>query len=96
MLKPVLASAIKMDLAEPDIYDLRVCIYTNGASQDTTLKESYSLVYLAHSLCITIAITAAFGLSLSLIDMVNAYQNTILMPDQMLYIYPPQFYIEWF
>ena len=49
---------------------------------------------LANSLRITIYLAAVFGLFLSLIDAVNAYQKTMLNEEQMHYIYPPPFYVE--
>ena len=50
----------------------------------------------AHSLRITIALAAVFGLFVSLIDAVNSYQKTMLNEEQMHYIYPPPFYVEQF
>ena len=96
MLRPVLVSTVKTSPSAPDICDLRIRLCANGADQTADLEESYSPVCLADSLRITIALAAAFGLSLSLIDVVNAYQNTMLNEEQMCYIYPPPFYVEWF
>ena len=66
----------------------------NRASQDAKLEGLYLPVCLMDSLRITVTLAVAFSLNLSLIDIVNTYQNTILTKDQMSYIYPPPFYVE--
>ena len=45
------------------------------------LEKLYSLVCLVDSLQITIVLAAAFGLAFSLLDIINAFQNTILAAD---------------
>ena len=95
-MKPTLVTIVKIDPNKPNIYDLRVRLCANGALQELSLETLYSPVYLANSLHITIVLAAAFNLSLLLIDVVNTYQNTILMLEQMSYIYSLPFYIEWF
>ena len=64
--------------SKPEIYNLRIRLCANGADQTVDLEESCSPACLADSLRITIALAAAFGLCLSLTDVVNAYQNTML------------------
>ena len=74
--------------------DLQIYICANRTNQDANLEEFHSPVYLTNSLGITVALTAVFGLTPLLIDITNAYQNTLLVLAQMFYIYPPPFYIE--
>ena len=87
---------VKTNSAKPDIYNLKVRMCTNSSLQDAKLEDSHSSVYLVDSLCITVALKAAFSLSLSLTDIVNAYQNTILPLDKMPHEQTPPFYVEWF
>ena len=85
---------MKADPTEPDMYDLRVELCVNGASQDSTLEDSYSPVCSINSLYITVTLATAFGLTFLLLDVVNAFQNTILSANQMSYMYPPPFYVK--
>ena len=96
VLRPVLVSAVKTNPSEPDIWDLRIRLCANGATQSVDLEHSYSPVCVADSLRIAITITTAFNLSLSSLCVVNAYQNVILTEEQMACIHPPPFCIEWF
>ena len=96
MLRPFLVTTVKTTPSEPDIYDLRVQLCTNGSNQIVELEESCSPVCLADSLRITISLAAAFGLCLLLMHIVNACQKTTLSENQMSYIYPPPFYVELF
>ena len=71
-LYSIIALTVKTDLSEPDIYNLRVRIRINEASQEAELKDSYSPICLVDSLKIVVVLAAVFILSLSLIDAVNA------------------------
>ena len=64
---------MKTKVSAPDMHKLQIRICANSINQDTNLKKFYSPVYLADSLQITVALTIAFGLMLSLIDIVNTY-----------------------
>ena len=69
-------------------------MHANGVSKEADLEGSYSPVCLVDSLRITVVLAIAFGLSLSLIDVANAGQNTILIPEQMPHMHPLPFYLE--
>ena len=48
------------------------------------------------SLSIVVALAVTFGLTFSLLDVVNTFQNIILHKEQIICIHLPPFYIEWF
>ena len=87
---------VKTKLSKKDMCDLQICMCTNSTNQDANLEEFYSPVCFADSLHIKVTLTTAFSLTLLLIDIINTYQSTLLVPDQMSYIHLLPFYIEWF
>eukprot|EP00978_Attheya_sp_CCMP212_P030983 scaffold115760_cov65-Attheya_sp.AAC.2 len=59
-------------------------------------QESYSAVVLASSVWMTVAITAAENMTLAIIDVKNAFQNTMLPDRQRQHLSLPPYYIAWF
>eukprot|EP00978_Attheya_sp_CCMP212_P027471 scaffold92019_cov57-Attheya_sp.AAC.1 len=59
-------------------------------------QESYSAVALASSVRMTIAIAAAENMTLAIIDVKNAFQNTMLPDRQRQHLSLPPYYIAWF
>eukprot|EP00978_Attheya_sp_CCMP212_P012093 scaffold30048_cov56-Attheya_sp.AAC.1 len=59
-------------------------------------QESYSAVALASSVWMTVAITAAENMILAIIDVKNAFQNTMLPDGQCQHLSLPPYYIAWF
>ena len=80
--------------SEHDICDLCVHFCANGADQTADLEESCSPVHLGDSLRITIALEEAFGLCLSLIDVISAHKATRFNEDQMSCTFPSPFCAE--
>ena len=78
VLRRVLVLAAKPKASGHDVSDLRIMLCANGETQSADVEDSYSPVCLAFCLRINILIAASFNSSLSLLDVVNAYQNTIL------------------
>ena len=83
VLLPFIISAVKTNPSETYVYDLLIILCANVVTQSATLEDSYSPRYISDILRITIAIAAAFNLSLSLLDVVNAYQNAILYEEKI-------------
>ena len=60
---------------------VRLCI--NRSAQLADLEESYLSVCLSDSFHITITLATSYNLTISIIYVVNAYQNTLLEPKDV-------------
>jgi hypothetical protein len=71
----------------------RHCANGSAMIRGIDFQESYSAVALASSVRMTIAIAAAENLILAIIDVKNAFQNTMLPDGERQHLSLPPYYI---
>ena len=94
MLRPALVPVVKTDPIDSNVYDLRTRSCTNESYQNSKLEGSYSTMHLVDILHIDVILDTAFGLVLSLLDAVDAFQSTILLKEKIPHVHLPPFCIE--
>ena len=82
----------------PDIYQFITRHCANGSAMIRGLdyQESYSAVALASSVRIVVAIGAAENMIFGIIDVKNAFQNTMIPSGQRQHLSIPPFHLLWF
>jgi hypothetical protein len=82
----------------PDMYQFITRHCANGSAMIRGLdyQESYSAVALASSVRIVVAIGAAENMIFGIIDVKNAFQNTMIPSGERQHLSLPPFYIHWF
>ena len=81
-----------------DAYDLYSRHCANGSTMIKGLdyKESYAAIAVIDSCRIVIAIASRYGLTIYIIDIKNAFQTTLLNPNERIYLHLPPYYLRWF
>jgi len=81
-----------------DTYDLYSRHCANGSTMIKGLDytESYAAIAVIDSCRIVIAIASRYGLVIYIIDIKNAFQTTLLHPNERIYLHLPPFYLQWF
>ena len=82
----------------PGVYDLYSRHCASGTKQIKGLhfKESYTLIAVGDSIRICLAFSAEHGLTLYIIDIHNAFQNTLFNINECVYMHLPPYYLQWF
>lgn len=96
VLKSVISLKVKPDGKNMWKFAPRHC--ANGAPQlqGIDFDESYAPVAGACPVRTQLAISASWNLIVGVIDVTNAFQNTILPPHKREYVTLPPYYLEWF
>ena len=96
ILRSVVSHRVK-DLGN-DAYDLYSRHCANGSTMIKGLdyKESYAAIAVIDSCRIVIAIASRYGLVIYIIDIKNAFQTTLLHPNERIYLHLPPYYLRWF
>jgi len=96
VLRSVISHRVK-DLGN-DTYDLYSRHCANGSTMIKGLdyKESYAAIAVIDSCRIVIAIASRYGLTIYVIDIKNAFQTTLLHPNDRIYLHLPPYYLRWF
>jgi len=81
-----------------DTYDLysRHCANRSTMIKGLDTKESYAAIAVIDSCRIVIAIASRYGLVIYIIDIKNAFQTTLLNPDERIYLHLLPYYLQWF
>ena len=80
-------------------YDLysRTCVDGSSMIEGVDFTISYKPVAGIWTLCIIISIASAEGLIIFVLDISNAFQNTILPnPSEIVYLSLPYIYLDWY
>ena len=91
-----MATKEKTDPFTKDTRDLLARLRGSDSPQGIPREEQQSPAYIVNSLRINIVIATTFYLALSLFGDANAFQNTVLSSEQMCYVCPLPYYVEWF
>ena len=96
ILKSVMAFRVKT--LSTGVYDLYSRHCANGSVQIKGLdyKESYAPIGGIDSIRIVIALGADLCLLIFIIDVGNAFQNTLVHRNERIFLHLPPYYIEWF
>ena len=98
ILRPRIACKVK-DTQIPHQYDLyaRTCADGSTQKEHIDFTDSYSPVGSIDSLRILLNIAAATGLLISILDISNAFQNSIIFDaSERVYLSLPPLYLDWF
>ena len=95
--RPTLAPKVKISYKLPNHFDLKMRWFQNGNGDvsDKTIRR-FSPTVLADSIRFTICFSAYFNFTISLIDIVNCFQNTMRSPDTPVHMHTPPWCREWF
>ena len=75
----------------------RTCAYVSSVLEGVDFTVSYAPVAATRSFHIIIAIASVEGLVIFLLDISNAYQNTILTKtSEIVYLSLPYIYLDWY
>jgi hypothetical protein len=97
----ILRSIINPNVKPTDVSGMwqfitRHCANGSSMIRGIDFQESYSAVALASSVRISISIAAAENMIMAIIDVKNAFQNTMIPEDQRQHLSLPPYYISWF
>ncbi len=98
ILRPWVACKVK-DTSIPHQYDLyaRTCVDGSTQKENIDYTDSYSPVGSIDSVRILLSIAAYSGLLISIMDISNAFQNSIIFDaTERVYISLPPLYLDWF
>jgi hypothetical protein len=96
ILRPRISFRVK-DTATPNTYELqgRTCADGSKQKQFVDFIDSYSPVGAIDSIRLLLALAASSRLTLHVLDISNAFQNSIIFdPDERVYISLPPFYLD--
>jgi hypothetical protein len=81
----------------PTVWECRVreCVVGTQQKQYLDFEVSYAPTLDGMTFCIFIAWASSKGYIIVIIDVKNAFQNTIAPPDKRLYVTTPPTYLEW-
>jgi hypothetical protein len=97
ILRSIIAPNIK-PTDVPDVYQsiTRHCANSSAMIRGLDYQESYSAVALASSVRIVVAIGAAENMIFGIIDIKNAFQNTMIPSGERQHLSLPPFCLSWF
>jgi hypothetical protein len=98
ILRPRVACRVK-DTSIPHQYDLyaRTCADGSTQKENIDFTDSYSPVASIDSLRLLLTLAASEGLIISIMDISNAFQNSIIFDaTERVYISLPPLYLDWF
>jgi hypothetical protein len=98
ILRPRIACRVK-DTSIPHQYDLyaRTCADGSTQKENIDFTDSYSPVASVNSLRHLLNLAASEGLLISIMDISNAFQNSIIFDaTERVYISLPPLYLDWF
>jgi len=98
ILCPRVACKVK-ETSIPNQFDLYTRTCANGSTQreHIAFSDSYSLAASIDSLCLLLNLAASECLLISIMDISNAFQNTIIFDaSDQVYLSLPPLYLEWF
>jgi hypothetical protein len=98
VLRPCVVCRVK-DTPVPNQYDLFARTCTDGSTQRENINftDSYSPVASIDSLCLLLNLAASECLLISILDISNAFQNSIIFDAaERVYLSLPPLYLEWF
>lgn len=95
--RPVLVPQVKTNDDQKNSYKLKIRMCVNG-KEDAKIKAliKYAPTCLGDSLRFTVAVCAFFSLWVSVLDIVNCFQNTMRDLDDEIFMYLPPHYRQWF
>ena len=81
----------------PGIWELRIreCIVGTKQQKSLDFEESYSPTVNETTVKVQIAFCASLGYTISIIDVKNAFQNTISKKDKRIFVTVPPTYMDW-
>lgn len=85
------------DTDVPGIFELKVRDVIVGTPQVKNIDyiDSYSPTADPTTIRVQLAISASLGYIIAIIDVKNAFQNTIASPEQRIYVTVPPWYLDW-
>jgi len=98
ILRPRVACRVK-DTLIPHQYDLYARTCANGSTQreNVDYTDSYSPVASIDSIRLLLNLAAASGFLISILDISNAFQNSIIFDaSERIYLSLPPLYLDWF
>jgi hypothetical protein len=98
VLRPRVTCKVK-DTLVPNQYDLyaRTCADGSTQRENIDFTDSYSLVASIDSICLLLNLAASKGLLISIMDISNAFQNSIIFDaTERVYLSLPPLYLDWF
>jgi hypothetical protein len=98
ILRPRIACRVK-DTSIPHQYDLSARTCADGSTQRENIDftDSYSPVASIDSIRLLLNLAAASGLLISILDISNAFQNSIIFDaSERVYLSLPPLYLDWF
>lgn len=98
ILRPRIACRVK-DTSTPHQYDLYARTCADGSVQQEYINftDSYSPVASIESIRVLLNVAASNGLIVSILDISNAFQNSIIFDTtEKVYMSLPPLYLEWF
>lgn len=96
ILRTVMSTKVKKKGENLYQFIARMCADGSGQEKGIDFEFSFSATTSAPAVRITLTYAAAFGLTLAIIDVVNAFQSTMLKHADRLTIAMPPFYKQWF
>jgi len=98
ILRPRIACRVK-DTSTANQYDLyaRTCADGSTQKESVDFTDSYSPVASIDSIRLLLNLAASLGLLISVLDISNAFQNSIIFdPSERVYLSLPPLYLDWF
>jgi len=77
-------------------FQARHCVNGKDMEKGIDFEESYSPVVEPATIRATVAISASETLTLGVLDVTNAFQNTIKDPNSRMHVTIPPHYLQWF
>ena len=95
--QPVMAPKVKKDYRRPKYYNLKMRMRQNCSvdGEDKHINK-LSTAVLGDSLRFTAGVSAHCNLIMSMIDVINCFQNTMRGPTDPVYVNLPPYYRQWF